>query len=293
MPIAPGASCSTRDRSGSVSDGNPCGINPTVETPRGLRPKYHDAAMLPPTATSGAGECGQRRSMPISTAKVATATARVSSDVAGMCWTRLNTSAKEALLGEVDAQQFGHLVEHDHEPDSGLEASEHGSGDEVGHKPQSQQPGRQQNCANQRGQCGCCRGQLAQVAVRHRQPELRAGQDGQCRGRTDAEHARGAEQRIDQHRNERGIQAHGHRQAGHGGVGHGLGQHDRCRDKAGDHIQAQRCCRGPTTALPPSSSWRESWGPVLLRRDVRLRPRSAMLDFRSVQARSGSDARMP
>ena len=45
MPSAPGTSCWTSARSGSVSDGNPCGMRPTVETPSAFRPKYHDAAM--------------------------------------------------------------------------------------------------------------------------------------------------------------------------------------------------------------------------------------------------------
>ena len=47
--------------------------------------------MLPPTATRGAGECGHSRSMPISTAKVASATASVSSEVWGRFCTRVIT----------------------------------------------------------------------------------------------------------------------------------------------------------------------------------------------------------
>ena len=47
-------SCATRPRSGSVSDGNPCGITPTSRRPR-LQTEEPDAAMPPPTATSGAG----------------------------------------------------------------------------------------------------------------------------------------------------------------------------------------------------------------------------------------------
>ncbi len=54
--------------------------------------------MPPPTATSGAGECGHSRSMPISTANVATATASVSSDVSGRCCATLRTSWKNPCL---------------------------------------------------------------------------------------------------------------------------------------------------------------------------------------------------
>ena len=80
--------------SGTVIAGKPCGIRPTVETPRASRPKNHDAAMAPPTATSGAGECGFSRSMPIRTANVAAATASVISEVSGRCCTMSNRSRK-------------------------------------------------------------------------------------------------------------------------------------------------------------------------------------------------------
>lgn len=54
MPSAPGSNCSTRAMSGSVREGNPCGISPTVETRSAFRPKNHESAMPPPTATNGA-----------------------------------------------------------------------------------------------------------------------------------------------------------------------------------------------------------------------------------------------
>ena len=81
MPKAPGARAAIRPGSGSVNAGRPCGIRPTMPTPCACRPSSHDAAMPPATATSGAGECGHIRSMPISTAKVASASANVSSEV--------------------------------------------------------------------------------------------------------------------------------------------------------------------------------------------------------------------
>ena len=107
MPSAPGTNCSISERSGSVSDGNPCGISPTVETPSAFSPKNHDAAMPPPTATSGAGECGHSRSMPISTANVAAATASVISEVPGTCCATLRTSAKNPCLVMWIPRSFG------------------------------------------------------------------------------------------------------------------------------------------------------------------------------------------
>ena len=107
MPSAPGTNCSTSDRSGSVSAGNPCGIRPTVDTPSAFSPNSHDAAMPPPTATRGAGECGHSFSMPISTANVAAATASVSSDVSGRCCTTLATSRKNPCLSMWMPSSFG------------------------------------------------------------------------------------------------------------------------------------------------------------------------------------------
>jgi hypothetical protein len=94
MPSAPGTSCQTRPASGIVSDGKPCGISPTIDTPFDCRLKIHDAAMAPPTATSGAGARGQNRSMPTSTSSVAAATASVRSEVSGRCCATLRTSRK-------------------------------------------------------------------------------------------------------------------------------------------------------------------------------------------------------
>ena len=70
-------------------------------------------------------------------------------------------------------------------------------------------------------------------------PELGARQDRERARRADAEDARRAEQRVDEHRHERGVQPHRDRQAGHGGVGHGLWQDDRGRREAGDDIEAE------------------------------------------------------
>ena len=90
-----------------MSDGKPCGIRPTVETPSACSPKNHDAAMPPPTATSGAGECGHSRSMPISTTNVAAATASVISDVSGRCCTTLRRSRKKPCLVMWIPSSFG------------------------------------------------------------------------------------------------------------------------------------------------------------------------------------------
>ncbi len=58
-------------------------------------------------------------------------------------------------------------------------------------------------------------------------------------GGADAEHARRAEQRVDQHGDERGIQADRNRQAGNRRVGHRFRQHNRRGRQAGDQVEAQ------------------------------------------------------
>ena len=138
IPSAPGSSRATSAGSGRVSDGKPCGIRPTIETPIFSSPRNHAAAMPPATATSGAGECGHSRSIAISTAKVARATASVIVEVSGMWCDDADGIEEEAVLRDVDAQQLRHLVEHDHQPDAGLESGKHRRRDEVGDEAESQ-----------------------------------------------------------------------------------------------------------------------------------------------------------
>ena len=149
--------------------------------------------------------------------------------------------AEEAFLRDVDAQQLRHLIEHDHEPDPRLETGQDRRGDEVRDEAQPQRGGEDQRGADQRAQCGDGDEQAARISIRHGQPELRAYQYRQRGGGADAEHARGAEQRIEDHRHEGGVEADGDRQPGHGRVGHRFGQHHCGGREASDEIESQRC----------------------------------------------------
>ena len=73
-------------------------MSPTVDTPKSLKPKNQDAAIPPPTAANGAGECGHRRSIPARAISAISATASVSSEVSGMCWMMLSASWKNPCL---------------------------------------------------------------------------------------------------------------------------------------------------------------------------------------------------
>jgi hypothetical protein len=96
---------------------------------------------------------------------------------------------EEPLLGDVDSEELRHLIQHDHEADPRLETCEHRRGNEVGDKPETQQPRQEQHRTDQHGQRRRRGNELPGVAVRYRQPELRAGQDRQRGGGADAEHA--------------------------------------------------------------------------------------------------------
>jgi len=98
IPAAAGNSCKASDRSGNVTEPIPCGMWPTIETPSASRPSAHAAAIPRPTAASGAGDRGHRRSIATRMTSVATATASVSSEVSAMCCATLSRSGKKPCL---------------------------------------------------------------------------------------------------------------------------------------------------------------------------------------------------
>ena len=148
--------------------------------------------------------------------------------------------AEEAGLVDVDAEQLRHLVEHDHQADSRLEAGEHRHRDEVRHETQPEHPSEQKHGADEQRQRRGGRDQLRGVAVGHDHAELSAGENRERCRRTHAQHTRGAEQCVDDHRHQSGVEAHRHWQPGHRGVRHGLGQYDGRGGQARHKVEAQR-----------------------------------------------------
>jgi hypothetical protein len=59
---------------------------------------------------------------------------------------------EERTLVEVNAEQLWHLVEHDDEPDTGLESRQHWFRDEIRDEPEPQHRSGNEDCANNRGQ---------------------------------------------------------------------------------------------------------------------------------------------
>ncbi|MNN16443.1 hypothetical protein D3C81_1295810 [compost metagenome] len=172
-------------------------------------------------------------------------------------------------LVDVGAQQFGDLVQHDDHTDAGLEPHQHRFGNEVGDKAQPQYPCHNQDCPHHQRQRGGRREQRRCIAVGADLAECRAGQDGQRRGGADAEWARTAEQRINHHRHQRGVQADLHRKAGDGGVRQCLGNHHRRGGEPGDDVTPEPV--GPIVAEPLGNQQVAHGTPALNRRNSFVR----------------------
>jgi hypothetical protein len=118
----------------------------------------------------------------------------------------LHDVVEKPALVEMDSHQLGNLVEHDHQPDACLEPDEHGLGDEVGDEPEPQHGGNHQDDADEKRQRGRRADQSGGVTIRCDQREVRRNQDGQGRRGAHAERTRGPQQRVDHHREERGVE---------------------------------------------------------------------------------------
>ena len=143
---------------------------------------------------------------------------------------------EEVLLLDVHPEQLGQLIEDDHQPYAALESHQHRQGDEVGHEAEPQHRRQHQHGPHQQGQGGGHGEQPTGIPIRHHQPELGRGQDSQRAGGADAEHPGGAQQGVEQHGHQGGVETDGHRQTGHAGIGHGLGQHDGRGSDTGQQI---------------------------------------------------------
>ena len=171
---------------------------------------------------------------------MARASSSVGIEVCGQVVRHGDQVPEEARLLDVNAEQLRDLVHDDHQADAGLEAGEHGFGNEVGDKPEPQQRGAAP-AWRRRGSQASRRPPIssAGTAAGHRLTELGCCENGDRRRGADAQRPRGAQQRVDDHRHERRVEAHLHRQAGDGGVRHRLGDHDGGRDQAGDDVRSQ------------------------------------------------------
>jgi len=138
MPRAAGHIRANSDWSGSTHDGRPDGIVPTRATPAARRSNRPDAATATPTATSGAGTRGTSFGSATIIAIVAAATARVTSEVSGLCLTIAIRFSKKPPFWKWMSSSFGTWSTTMTHADSGLETREHGVRDEVGQESEAQ-----------------------------------------------------------------------------------------------------------------------------------------------------------
>ncbi|MNL46821.1 hypothetical protein D3C87_1695670 [compost metagenome] len=115
---------------------------------------------------------------------------------------------KKRTLREVKAKQLRYLVDHDHYGDARLEADQYRLRNKAGQVAKPQERRGDQHDANQQRQR--CRGnqQLRGVAARHGAIQRCRGKDGE-RGRcADTKRPGCAEEGVNQHRHERGVEPH-------------------------------------------------------------------------------------
>jgi hypothetical protein len=143
---------------------------------------------------------------------------------------------EESGLLDVNAEQLRDLVHHDHQPDAGFESGEHRLGDEIGDETESQHCGRHECHAHEHRERRARNDQRARVPIRHGPAEFGSREDRDRRRRAHAQGTRRAEQRVDHHRHDRGVQADLQRQARDRGVGHRFGNNHRGRRQAGNGV---------------------------------------------------------
>ncbi len=227
------------ERSGQVKDGRPWGIWPTDSTPCACSPNTPMPAIPSATAISAAGARGKSRSVATSMATVTAPTATCGRRGVGDGLNDGEQIVDERALGEMDTQKFRNLVQDDDEPDSRLEADQDRFGNEIGDEAQSQERRQHEGGSHQERQHGRRTQQGRRIPTRDDLAEPLPSRMAivvvvlTLSGREVPRH------RIDQHRQERRVEAHLDRQPGDRGVRHRLRNDDRRGDQAGHHVVAQ------------------------------------------------------
>ena len=154
---------------------------------------------------------------------------------------------------DLDAEEGADLARCDQHRGTGGEADHHGMRNEIHQRAHARQAQRHLENADLQRQgedqpdiLRCARfGQVVDGGVNG---------DRDRRGRSRHQVPRGAEQRGDYRRDHRRIQAILRRQAGDGGKGHALRQHDECAGQAGEQVLAQRL---PCDQRPPAQEGKQ------------------------------------
>ena len=238
MPTAGGHRAWTSARSGHVTEGSPVGTAPTVATPCAGRSSSAEAATAAATATSGAGTRGTKCSSPKISTTIAAETASVTRDVCGRCARIAKMSRKKPVFSMCTPSSFGNWSTTITNPMPDLNPTSTGSEMKFATKPSRSTQAASSTSPTITASVAAATSRFDPGPVRHG-AQRRPGQDRDRRRRADAERARSAEQRVDDHGHERCVQSHLHGQPGDRRVRHGFRDDDRRSREAGDHVGAQ------------------------------------------------------
>ena len=178
------------------------------------------------------------------------------SDVSGRCCTTASRSRKNPSFAMWMPRSFGTWSSTMTRPMPALKPVSTGAEMKLATKPRRSRRAASRIAPTSAVSVAVAVTSFAAIAIGDGEAELRAGQDRQRGRRTDAQHARRTEQRVDHHRHERGVEAHRDGQPRHRRVRHRLGQHDRRGGQAGDHVEAQRGGAGRARRRPGSGGGR-------------------------------------
>ena len=124
-------------------------------------------------------------------------------------------------------------------PDARLEPDQHRVRDEVGHEAETQDEGQQQNGADEQRQHRQGARERCVAAMRGDFAKLGADKYRERRGRADTQWPRTAEECVDQHWHQRGVEPRLQGQARNGGVRPSHRYNHRGRGQTGDQIGFQ------------------------------------------------------
>ena len=204
------------------------------------------------TATSGAGRRLVRRGSRI---RMASVTQRPAQRWASEIWSRLPRIWQHRLedgpFSTGMPRTLPNCPTKMTSPMPALKPVSTGSEIKLARKPRRSRPGQQQKDAHQQGQRRGGDQVVGRVAALRDARQLGGGEHRDGRGAAHAQRPRGAQQDVDQHRHQGRVEADLHRQAGDGGVGHGLGDdHGRGRQRRPPGRSAAR--RAGTWAASPA-----------------------------------------
>ena len=189
---------------------------------------------------AGRGTAARTRSSPSRTASVPTENTSVTTLMSPRWSNTARMSSKKFVGRRVagDAEQLRQLAGGDRETDTDLDAGQRGLGDVVDERPEPQQPGDDQDHADEQRQRREVARRVVPSAATPAAMQRRAGEHGDRRGRADRQRAGTAEQRVHDHRHHARVEPDLGRKVGDRRVGHRLRDDDGAGGESADEVLA-------------------------------------------------------